>query len=413
MPYSPHAMTARRLPLALLALAACALAACGGDGARKAPSWTYDPAAQPTAQDTPGALDAQDFSVPAHAPVRVALLLPLTGERAALGRAIRNAAQMALFDARDAAVTLAPYDTGGTADGAERAARDAVSGGADIILGPLLADAVRGAAGPARDAGVPVVALSTDWTLAGRGVFVAGFTPFDQVERVARAAAARGLDRVAVLLPHGRYGDDVGRAWDAAARRHGLETVARGALPPEGAAPGDLARAVGDFAARAQGADAVFMPVAGAQGRTAANILSASGLPPSRAVRLGTGVWDERAMAFERALDGGLFAAPDPAARAGFEARYTALHGARPPRLATLGYDAMALAAVLGRSGPEGYAPARIADPSGFAGIDGIFRFTREGVAERGLALLRFAYGRAVVDDPAPASFVAVAAEAR
>lgn len=406
-PPAPRAIVpamVRSVAVLCVCVLALALAGCGGGG--KDP---WEPSS-----DRPAVAGPEDTGATApgaHAPVRVALLLPLSGDHAAMGAALSRAAQMALFDAGDDALTLALYDTAGDADTAARVAHQAVTQGADIVLGPLFAPAVEAAAGPARRARVPLVALSTDWALAGRGTFVMGFMPFDQVERVAQAAAARGARRVGVILPAGRYGDAVGRAWDGAAARHGITTVARTALPAAGGA--ELVRAVQNFTAAAPPMDAVFMPVGGTAGRTVANLLTAGGLPPSAARRLGTGLWDDPAMAYERALDGGLFAAPDPAARARFESRYAALYGARPPRLATLGYDAMALAAVLGRAGPGAYTTAALSSPNGFAGLDGIFRFAPGGLAERGLAVLRLEAGRAVVAEPAPPSFAAPALAAR
>jgi branched-chain amino acid transport system substrate-binding protein len=108
------------------------------------------------------------------------------------------------------------------------------------------------------------------------------------------------------------------------------------------------------------------------------------------------------------ALEGGLYAAPDPAGRSAFEARYAALYGAPPPRLATLAYDAVALAAALARTAEpkaDPFAAARLTDPSGFAGLDGLFRFGPDGVAERGLAILEIRSGRAFVAEPGPAAF--------
>ena len=46
-------------------------------------------------------------------PAKVALLVPLSGANAALGQAILDAAQLALFEAPDDRLTLVPRDTGG------------------------------------------------------------------------------------------------------------------------------------------------------------------------------------------------------------------------------------------------------------------------------------------------------------
>src|SRR6266849_1343155 len=76
---------------------------------------------------------------PPSGPVKVALLVPLTGANAELGKAMLEAAQLALFNTESERLTLVPRDTAGTADGAANAAKSAISEGAQLILGPLLA----------------------------------------------------------------------------------------------------------------------------------------------------------------------------------------------------------------------------------------------------------------------------------
>ena len=80
--------------------------------------------------------------IPAPAAVKVALLLPLSGANADLGKAMLEAAQLALFTIGSDQLTLIPRDTAGTPDGAAEAARSAIAEGAKLILGPLLADEV-------------------------------------------------------------------------------------------------------------------------------------------------------------------------------------------------------------------------------------------------------------------------------
>ena len=106
---------------------------------------------------------------------------------------------------------------------------------------------------------------------------------------------------------------------------------------------------------------------------------------------LGSGLWDIPDIGSEPALVGGWFASSPPEARLDFERRYSATYGHNPPRLASLGYDAAALAAVLARlpSGGEPFSQQAILNPSGFTGVDGLFRFTPGGLVQRGLAVLQ------------------------
>src|SRR5207248_7439478 len=116
-------------------------------------------------------------------PVKVAVLLPLSGANAELGKAMLEAAQLALFTTANDRLTLVPRDTSGTPDGATDAARSAIADGAQLILGPLLAaevDAVKPVAGQAN---VNVIAFSTATQLAGGNVFLMGFLPRQEVAR--------------------------------------------------------------------------------------------------------------------------------------------------------------------------------------------------------------------------------------
>ena len=75
-------------------------------------------------------------------------------------------------------------------------------------------------------------------------------------------------------------------------------------------------------------------------------------------------------------------------------------------RTATLAYDAVALVAALVKTqGPARFSPEVLTNPSGFSGIDGLFRFRADGTNERGLAVLRVTPSGAQVISPPPRSF--------
>ena len=66
------------------------------------------------------------------------------------------------------------------------------------------------------------------------------------------------------------------------------------------------------------------------------------------------------------------------------------MFGNPPPGLASLAYDAVSLAAVMGRQpGGPAYDRESLTQVSGFAGVDGLFRLMPDGTNQRGLAVLR------------------------
>lgn len=354
---------------------------------------------------------------PALDAVRVGIFLPLSGPQANLAQAMLNAAELALFDLGDRQFELLPYDTGGTPEGAAAAAQVALGDGVSLFLGPLLASSVRAMAPIAGEARVPIIAFSSDRTVAEPGVYVLGFTPEAEVRRVLGFAAKNRLKRFAILAPQDAYGNAVVAAakdaapgfgaslariqfYDPGARDFGaaVEGVIRGA--------GGSLLSQGGVVGRAQASDAPFDALLIADGgdrlRAIGAQLPVHGLQPPQVRILGTGAWDDPDVGAEPALVGGWFAAPAPTYREAFEAQYTEAFGERPPRLATLAYDAAALAAVLGRDpGVDRFNDQAISDPKGFLGRDGIFRFGADGVAERGLAVLEVdRRGNHVISEP-------------
>ena len=64
---------------------------------------------------------------------KIALLLPLSGPRARIGRELLDAAQIALFDLAGEEIAIFPLDTNGTPEGAAAAATEAVNAGVELI----------------------------------------------------------------------------------------------------------------------------------------------------------------------------------------------------------------------------------------------------------------------------------------
>ena len=381
--------------------------------------------------------------MPSARGLRVAILLPLSGPNQRVGSALLNAAEMALFDFAGTDFEMLVHDTKGTPEGASEAARLAVADGASMIVGPLLATSVRAIADLTRAANVPVVAFSSDRTIVGNGVYTMGFFPGDEVRRVMEYAAAKGSTRFALLAPRGPYGDAVLNAMQAASWGLGASVTHAEFYDPQASDFSEPVKRLANYEARRQAlvdqrqtleargdevsalalkrlenlqtlGDAPFDALLVADGGKRLVAVSAMlpfyDIDPKRVKILGTGQWDEAGLGAEPALVGGWYAAPDPAVRKAFSDQYLDVFGNRPHRLATLAYDAAALAVVLSSQGRDQaldapFDHAILAQPGGFAGRDGIFRFQTDGAAERGLAVLQVGRRDASVIDPAPKAF--------
>jgi hypothetical protein len=137
--------------------------------------------------------------------------------------------------------------------------------------------------------------------------------------------------------------------------------------------------------------------------------LTAAGVDMKRLQLLGTGIWDgDQRISGDPAIQGAWYAAPGAAGYGSFATRYRQRYGQDPVRTATLVYDAVALVAALAKTqGEQRFSEDVLTNNSGFAGIDGIFRFRRDGTNQRGLAVLRVTATGAQVISPAPRSFAA------
>lgn len=328
--------------------------------------------------------------------VKVGLLLPLSGKNAAMGKSFQDAAQMAVNDLSADNFELIPKDSGMTASETSRAVSDAMSEGAQLMIGPVFSDRVSDVKAVINGR-VPVLTLSNDANVAGGGTYVLGFSPAQQVTRALQYAGSKGIQKIAILAPSSLYGDIAVNA----AGSSGMTIVETQRYTSDKAS---IKKAIAAISAKRGDVQAILLPDGGAALGIVAAELTAVALSAHDIPIIGTGLWDEQNVQQYNVLVGGYYAAPDPAARAKFVTRYQKVYGSKPTRLATLAYDATALAAVLAKQG-RSFDDASLTDSNGFAGLDGIFRLNANGVAERGLAILEVTATGTKVADPAPKSF--------
>jgi branched-chain amino acid transport system substrate-binding protein len=339
--------------------------------------------------------------------IKVGLILPLTagGNAGAAGQAMRNAADMALAEFNGPNIQLLIKDDSGTAQGAIQATQQAVDEGAEIILGPLFAHSVTAAKPIARARGIPIIAFSTDTNVASSGVYLLSFLPESDVDRVVTYAISQGKRSFVAMLPSNAYGSVVEAEFKQAVARRGGRVMALEHYPEDRARITEPAKLISQ-AASAGRADALFIPDGGEAVADIVNALTATGINMRQFVLLGTQLWDDPKIFSNPAVDGGWYAGPDPAGFRAFAERYRARYRQDPPRPAALSYDAVALVAALVKTqGPNRFAAATLTNPSGFAGIDGVFRFRPDGTNQRGLAILKVTPSGSQVIAPASRTF--------
>ncbi|MCH2486918.1 MAG: penicillin-binding protein activator [Erythrobacter sp.] len=331
---------------------------------------------------------------------RVALLVPMSGDNGAVGQSIANATTMAILDTNASNLRITAYDT---AINPRDAARRAVADGNKLILGPLMGENVGAVLAEARRADVPLISFSNDASIASPDVFVMGQIPEQSIRRsVEYAREAKGVRDFAVIAPDGEYGRRAEAALQSAVadfggRVVGRESYARGNTSVVSAMDRLIARGgfgglvIADSPRLATQAAGRIRP--GGAGNT---------------LIIGTELWSgDASVTRASALRGAIFSAVSDDRYRRFVDSYEARFGAQPYRISTLGYDAVLLTLRVARDWRVGrdFPTSQLRDSGGFVGLDGPFRFARNGVVERAFEVREVRNGEVVVVDPAPARF--------
>ena len=354
------------------------------------------------------------------APSRVAILLPLSGSNAALGRDLLKATQLALSDS---GLQLDVRDTGGTPDGAAAAAAQSLAEHDGAIIGPLTSGETVAAAGAAR--GIPVLAFTSDRQVGRPGIWPLGLTPEQQTVRLLQALAGQDRRRVAAVLPDNAFGNAIASGLARAAHDQAGMTVEirqypDGKLAALEAALKDVSsynnrRNAADLGAQPAANpatdpaappvkpamepppfDALMLAASGSVLRGAMNLLPGQDIHLPQVRVVGPATWSREARA---GLDGVWFAAPDPAARADYERAFTARFGGPPPPQSDVAYDAARLAVNLARD------RTMLTRPTRYAGIDGLMTLSPDGQVQRELAVFEIKpTGPILVESPSAAS---------
>ncbi|MBC6406301.1 MAG: penicillin-binding protein activator [Rhodospirillales bacterium] len=412
------------LSLVFAACAALAFAACTPQKTRTASKTAQATAAGPTVgpavSKTAGTGTApavpQGRILSAGQPVKVAMLLPLSGRLPQIGEQLLNAAQLALFDLPPNSLELLIEDAGDRPEMAAQAMQRALNEGAQLALGPLFATQVRPASNVARSGNVNLIAFSNDRRQLDGYAFSMGLTPAAQAERVVSYAVAQGYDQVAILAPDTDFGRQSAQGAQDGADRAGGRIVSTVFYPAQQI---DITESIRTLTGPYQ---ALLLPDRHDRMSSLAPALGSEGITPATTRFLGSSLWHDSALLTEPNLQGSWFPTADPQTYNSFAARYREAYGSSPQPLAAMAFDAVSLAGYLARQVQAGQVRAATAtpgqwvgldrnsllNPSGFSGAGGIFRFQTDGAAWRGLAILQIAPDGFSIAAPAPAAFPAL-----
>ncbi|MBY6128688.1 penicillin-binding protein activator [Qipengyuania aquimaris] len=327
---------------------------------------------------------------------RVALLVPLSGQNGEVGQSIANATTMAILDTGADNLRITTYDT---AQGPQSAARRALADGNKLILGPLLGSNVVSVRAETEGTAVPIISFSNDTTIAGPGIFVMGHIPEQSIARSVQYARSQGSSGFAILAPDGDYGNRAEAALRNALTEYGGRYVTGERYARTNTS---VVSAAGRLKQRG-GFDTVLIADGGSNSIRGAGAVKTDGLQI-----LGTERWSgDGAVLRSSSLRGALFSAVTDSRYGGFVNSYEERFGGQPYRVATLGYDAVLLTLRATRDWRVGrdFPVNLLYQAGGFDGMDGPFRFQRNGVVERAMEVREVQSGDVSVVSAAPSGF--------
>jgi len=349
--------------------------------------------------------------------IRVGLLVPLSGEYAALGMEIRRSVEMALFKISNPKIEIVFLDTKG-GETAGNAAMTGLNSDVDIFIGPLFTDAVtqaRAVTDQMRDgrSRPPMLLLSNNVDVASADRWLMGYLPEQQLDGLLGHAVSTGKRRFALIAQDSLFGQRL--------LTHASQRLADFGLTPEAvrvlsddelADETNLKNAIRAFTrytapiddvplAKDSPFDAVIFAGDPAFALRTAPVLAFYDVGPDRALYLGNALWNQRQLLVEPSLQGGLFSTRPSNLDARFDADWTEIWPEPAGQLARVGFDAMALVAALAKSDNRDWSKQLVSN-SGFQGYSGAFRLLPNGRNIRSFELRKIDKGEAKIIRPAP-----------
>lgn len=386
--------------------------------------------------------ETNEINVVKREDFRVGVLLPLSGEFAKQGNGLKNATMMAMDDINDSGLVLQYYDTKGTPEGASIAIENALNQNAQLIIGPMLSSSVQAITPAVKGRDVPVIAFNSASEVLQNGIYTMGLLLDEQVERVIAYSVQKGRTRFGLLIPDNSTGIAVARAAVKSAAKNGATITAIAFYKPGTTDFTDLLKDMTQYASRSAklsqikaqykasaaagnteaikkmkqldkldsygdvGFDAVLIPDYGATLKSAIAMFGYYDVFSPEVKFIGTSIWENTSLNKESTMRGSWYPALSRQNSSYFANKYTELFGERPSSLYAFGYDAVALASAISRQGADNL-NAKITNPEGYLGLNGIFRFFDNGYNQHSLDIKEIRDSGNYIVDAAPRKFMA------
>lgn len=349
--------------------------------------------------------------------IKVALLVPLTGESAAIGKSMVDAATLALYDTYLNApsdeiktqIILLPKDVGITIKDNAIAAKQAIDEGAQFVIGPLFSQSVKAIAPVLKEKNVGMITFSNNKAVAAENVYTFGFLPEQQVERMAEYAYLAKMQRVALLAPNDAYGEKIrDTLGEIYLRKGGLVAPSELYAPSANNIEAAVLRIAGAYNNTPEDRrfQAIFLADSGNQIKNVVKSLVKNHIDLTKIKLIGMGVISDDDFIKIPELQGAWFPNSPLTPYSIFLKRFNNTYGYKPVRLASLAYDATSIVAKIAMKG-EGINAAALTDKNGFYDTaNGLVRLLPNGKSDRKLEVVEIHSNGQEILDSAPKAFV-------
>lgn len=346
---------------------------------------------------------------------KIALFLPLSSESFEIKKAatsLLNAARLAHKEINNKNMDLVVYPIGDSEETIIPVVQRAINDKVDIVLGPLLAPSVVTVKKLTEPSKIPMIAFSNDQTtVQGNYSYLLSYLPEQNIANIVNYAFSQGHKNFGLFASDTPYGKRVGSTFlQEVSSRQG--SVTNTVYFTENAP--DFYEKTNQIAevemrhleTTPTSWTSIMFPDRASLMMQTMPLLSRHNINLSKVLILGTSLWEDPRILEIEELNNAVFAAPNQNTLKIFETRYMTAYKEKPTTLASLAYDAVALASGLIRQYPNNpFAQENITNPDGFTGVGGIFRFRPDGLSERGLSILRIQNKKFNVVIPAPETF--------
>lgn len=398
------------------------LSGCGYNFPNQKPS---QKAPAPASESTPVAQNTPEQNVTViKKRVKVAVLLPISGKNKELGQSVLNSVILSLFENdKDNNLELVIFDSKDKAEDASKAMQEIINQNIKVVIGPIFTSEVNAITNLAQNNDINVLSLSNNQDLANKkNIFLMGFLPEQQIERITNYAINQGKDGFAIVTANNQYGlKFAGILKEMVKRKDGNFISSNFYFNSNKDLEKASIKAVGSYIVSSRVAhknkkdlkdtdkiyaNTILIPESGVALSKIASAINKANTNQRDIQILGSSSWDDMETLNDPNLIGAWFVAPNPDKYKDFERRYYQIYGKFPIRISSIGYDVIdALSRVIKQSGKREISINDLINyqsPSnGFDGIDGLFRFLPNGITQRNLAILRVGNGKfEIIDSP-------------